>query len=59
MAIDIGKWKVGYEKQEGVFIESSDFKHDCRLYINGDFGSIDDEKEYAQNIADRLNKTSI
>lgn len=39
-----------------VFIESNDFKHDVRLYVDGDFLDYDQQYEYAKKLAERLNK---
>ena len=51
---DRGTWTVGQtESQE--FIESSDFNHDVRLYLNGDFETDTQRLNYLQHIADRLN----
>ena len=51
---DRGDWTVGQtESQE--FIESSDFNHDVRLYLNGDFEDDTQRLNYLQHIADRLN----
>jgi len=51
---DRGIWTVGQtESQE--FIESSDFNHDVRLYLNGDFEDDTQRLNYLQHIADRLN----
>ena len=51
---DRGTWTVGQtESQE--FIESSDFNHDVRLYLNGDFETDAQRLNYLQHIADRLN----
>lgn len=38
------------------FIESDDFSHDVRLYINGDFGSDDDRRVYGEALAATLNR---
>lgn len=38
------------------FIESDDFSHDVRLYINGDFGSDDDRRAYGEALAATLNR---
>jgi len=52
--LDRGAWTVGQtESQE--FIESSDFNHDVRLYLNGDFETDAQRLNYLQHIADRLN----
>jgi hypothetical protein len=38
------------------FIESDDFSHDVRLYINGDFGSDEDRRAYGEALAATLNR---
>ncbi len=51
---DRGTWTVGQtESQE--FIESSDFNHDVRLYLKGDFEDDTQRLNYLKHIADRLN----
>ena len=51
---DRGIWTVGQtESQE--FIESSDFNHDVRLYLTGDFEDDTQRLNYLKHIADRLN----
>ncbi len=49
-----GPWSVG-NNYEGTYLESDDFTHDVRLYINGDFESHEQRVEYAEEIARRLN----
>lgn len=49
-------WKVTQE-EASIFIESDDFKHDVRLYVNGDFKSDKECIIYAQTIADKLNNS--
>ena len=54
VAWDRGTWTVGQtESQE--FIESSDFNHDVRLYLTGDFEDNTQRLNYLKHIADRLN----
>ena len=54
VALDTGTWTVGQtESQE--FIESSDFNHDVRLYLTGDFEDDTQRLNYLKHIADRLN----
>lgn len=48
------EWQVGSEHEE-VFIESEDFTHDVRLYVNGDFADIQQRIEYAKTLAEKLN----
>jgi len=50
-------WTVGVTKDNRVFLETDDFTHDVRLYVNGDFASKDDEIKYASDIARKLNGT--
>lgn len=49
-----GPWTA---RQDGVktFIESDDFTHDVRLYVDGDFASQEQKLAYATEIARRLN----
>ena len=54
VAWDRGTWTVG-ETESQEFIESSDFNHDVRLYLNGDFEDDTQRLNYLQHIADRLN----
>lgn len=51
---DQGIWLVS---EDGKHIESSDFTHDVRLYVGGDFVDDAQRKKYAENIAARLNAT--
>lgn len=50
-----GPWKAGYDDDRSVFVESDDFTHDVRLYVNGDFASLEQRMAYAEEIARRLN----
>jgi hypothetical protein len=52
-----GMWTVGVTKEEKVFLETDDFTHDVRLYINGDFHDKEQEIKYASNLARKLNGT--
>lgn len=53
---DKGPWSVGQTQDEcRVYIQSDDFTHDVRLYVDGDFGSSEEKKIYAEQIASRLN----
>ena len=52
--MDHGIWTVG-ESETGVYLESSDFSFDGRLYINGDFDDVAQELAYAKSICYRLN----
>ncbi len=49
------EWSVGTDPSKEVFIQSEDFTHDVRLYVNGDFETSSQQLKYAQNIADKLN----
>ena len=52
-----GPWHAGIcSDRSAHFVESDDFEHDVRLYIDGDFGSDADRALYAQEIARRLNQ---
>ena len=50
-------WTVGVTKDQQVFLETDDFTHDVRLYVNGDFESKDEEIKYASNLARKINGT--
>jgi hypothetical protein len=50
-------WTVGVDKDQRVFLETDDFTHDTRLYVNGDFATKDSEIQYASNLARKLNGT--
>ena len=54
VAWDRGTWTVG-ETESQEFIESSDFNHDVRLYLTGDFEDDTQRLNYLKHIADRLN----
>lgn len=59
---DRGPWTAGRDNAAEkfvcrTFVESDDFHHDVRLYINGDFSDDEQRFAYAQWLADRLNKT--
>ena len=55
----------GFEREKGpwdsfiegdkVVVESDDFTHDVRLYVDGDFSDIWDRLAYAKAIATTLN----
>jgi hypothetical protein len=51
---DNGKWTAETD-QEKVWVESSDFTHDVRMYIDGDFEDLPQKFAYANEIAKRLN----
>lgn len=54
---DKGPWRAAHDKNETrrAFIESDDFTHDVRLYVNGDFATDEQRMDYARQIAQRLN----
>ena len=51
---DNGNWEAG-RTDDRIFVESSDFTHDVRLYVDGDFEDIPQKYAYATEIAKRLN----
>src|SRR5690625_3225709 len=54
--VDKGPWKAGVNRSDKrTFIESDDFTHDVRLYVDGDFADQDEKLAYALGIADQLN----
>lgn len=54
-----GFWEAGFAltgpNAGCAYVESSDFTHDARLYVNGDFENAERKLAYAQEIARRLN----
>ena len=48
------EWSANSEGDE-IFVESSDFTHDVRLYIDGDFADNHEKYKYAKAIAKKLN----
>jgi hypothetical protein len=52
-----GPWEAGETKEERsrAFIQSDDFSHDVRLYVDGDFADDEQRLAYAKEIARRLN----
>jgi hypothetical protein len=50
---DNGRWTAETD-QEKVWVESSDFTHDVRMYIDGDFEDLPQRFAYANEIAKRL-----
>lgn len=52
-----GVWSTGI-CDRGVFLESSDFHHDARLYVDGDFQGAE-KLTYAAEIATRLNAWQV
>jgi len=53
--VDEGFWTVGKTSENKVFLQSDDFTHDARLYIDGDFIDMKHKIRYAENLAKRLN----
>lgn len=66
--LDIGPWHAGATHEQGrqrVYVESwgsspdsndVPFFDDVRLYVDGNFGGIEDKMEYARGLAEFLNK---
>ena len=57
-----GPWNArqqGDDHIKGVFVESDDFTHDVRLYVNGDFTNTEQRFAYAEEIAKRLNDWEV
>ena len=57
-----GPWTARQQSDDhikGVFVESDDFTHDVRLYVNGDFASGEQKLAYAKEIAKRLNAWEV
>lgn len=52
---DNGPWTAQISDGRGVFVESGDFTHDVRLYVNGDFRDEAQNLAYARWLADVLN----
>jgi len=54
---EVVAWRAVAEHNDpvtGVWIESDDFAHDVRLYVNGDFADQGQRLAYAKRIADCL-----
>lgn len=58
MIEESGPWMAGVASDGRVFVESDDFTHDVRLYVNGDFTGPEQKLEYAREIVKRLNAFS-
>ncbi len=57
MVKESGPWRtVIDEDKRDINIMSDDFHHDVMLTIDGDFKDLDQKREYAEEIARRLNK---
>ena len=50
-------WTVGVSTEQKVYLETDDFTHDVRLYVNGDFENKEQEIKYASVLARKLNGT--
>ena len=50
-------WTVGVTGEGKVFLETDNFAHDVRLYVNGDFADQEQEIKYAANLARKINGT--
>lgn len=57
--VDVGPWSAGTTSDGRAYLESSDFTHDVRLYIDGDFSWPVDKLNYAQGIARQLNAAPV
>lgn len=58
---DLGPWHYGVTKEETrrrVYLESDDFEHDVRLYLDGNFGSVEAMLVYASSLGQLLNAIS-
>lgn len=54
---DKGPWEAGVADDGRVFLQSEDFTHDVRLYIDGDFRDQNQRWAYAQSILSALTHT--
>lgn len=55
---DLGPWGYGATEDKNrrrVFLESEDFNHDVRLYLDGNFGSLEAQLVYVNSMAQLLN----
>lgn len=52
------RWEAHKGINGSVFIDCSNFGHDSRLYLTGDFPTVDVKLAYAQQIADILNRSN-
>lgn len=55
--VERGSWRAAFDKDapKTVFVESDDFTHDARLYVDGDFADEGQRLQYAQQVARMLN----
>lgn len=60
---DAGPWVAGRcgprrgddDADDRVYLQSEDFTHDVRLYVDGDFAGVEDRLAYAEALAARMN----
>jgi hypothetical protein len=52
---EIGPWTVDEWSNDRIVLQSQDFTHDAALEVSGDFGSKENRRKYAEEIARRLN----
>jgi len=50
-----GPWKAITTSDKRAAVESDDFTHDVRLYVDGDFADMDQRMSYARAVATALN----
>lgn len=50
-----GPWIVDEWPDDRIVLQSQDFTHDAALEVTGDFGSKNNRRMYAEEIARRLN----
>ena len=50
-------WTVGVSTDQRIYLETDNFTHDVRLYVNGDFENKEQEIKYASELARKLNGT--
>ena len=58
--VDKGDWSL-YYNQAGdklLGLQSDDFKHDVTLEVHGDFGGLEDKREYCELLETTLNKAT-
>lgn len=56
---DPGPWNPGVTEDGRHYVESEYFKHDVRLYLNGDFATDQDKMEYVIDLASKLNLVHV
>lgn len=57
--VDVGPWSAGETSDGRAYLESNDFVHDVRLYVDGDFSWPGDKLNYAKGIARQLNSAPV